>query len=148
MTADSVESTFTERFLSPRALESLTPAEGIELMLRFYVDEPADDLADLEMADMLLFQWGTYHWSQGAFELDITRQLIFGNGEDEDILQLTLTFRFALTEELNPLTCGNRWCMSRTGLEDVRHFILTSAPYTSVDKKLPLSVDLYYGVAG
>jgi len=131
MTEDSVESTFTERFLSPRPLESLTPVEGIDLMLRFYAEQPADGLMDHEMADMLLFQWGTYHWSQGAFELDITRQLMFGNGEDEDIYQLSLTFRFAPTEELNQLTRGNRWCTSRADLEDFRHFVLSSAPYTS-----------------
>jgi len=149
MTKDTVEATFTDRFLNARPRDTLTPGEGIDLMLRFYTDEPVDGLGDHEAADMLLFQWGLFDWGHGpSFELDITRQFIFGDGGDEDIFQLSLTFSFAPTQELNNLTKGNRWCSSPAELEDFRKFVLGSAPYVALNKELASSVDIIYGVAG
>jgi hypothetical protein len=149
MTEDSIKSTFTDRFLNSCPLENLIPGEGIDLMLRFYGDEPVDGLANGDTADMLLFQWGVFDWGHGeSFEFDITRQLIFGDGEDDDIFQLSLTFRFVPTDELRNLPKGNRWCSSRAELEDFRHFVLRSAPYAALNKKLASSVDLHYGCAG
>jgi len=146
---ESVKSTFIDRFLNSRPLQTLTPADGIDLMLRFYLDESVDGLSNREMADMLLFQWGVFDWGQGeSFEFDITRQLIYGDGEDGDIFQLSLTFRFVPTEELNNLASGNRWCASRAELEDFRHCVLRSSPYASLNKELASSVDLHYGCAG
>ena len=149
VTQDSIKTTFADQFLNSRPPESLTPGEGIDLMLRFYADEPVDGLADGDMADMLLFQWGVFDWGHGeSFEFDITRQLIFGGSEDEDIFQLSLTFRFVPTDDLRNLPEGNRWCSSRAELEDFRHFVLRSAPYAALNKKLASSVDLHYGCAG
>ena len=149
MLHESVRSTFVDRFINPRPVESLTPGEGIDLMLRFYADELADGLAGGDMGDMLLFQWGTYDWGEGEFfDFDITRQFIFGDREDEEIFQLSLTFRFVPTEELKSLPEGNRWCQSRAALGDFRSFVLNSPPYVALSKKLASSVDLHYGCAG
>src|SRR5678815_803153 len=77
-------------------LASVRPAEGLDAMFSFYRDVRADGCRLESDGDMLLFQWGTYDWGKGQhFELDITRQLVPGPGEDEDIWQLQLTFRFA-----------------------------------------------------
>ena len=55
-------------------------------MLAFYESMRFDDVDLAADGDMLLYQWGTYDWGRGAsFEFDITRQLILGAGEDEDI---------------------------------------------------------------
>jgi len=88
-----------------------TPLAGIERMVAFYKEVRADDV-DLDTdGDMLLFQWGTYDWGSGEmFEVDITRQLIRGSGEDDDIWQLHLTYRFAPSDALLAIGKGDRWC--------------------------------------
>jgi hypothetical protein len=80
---------------------SLSPARGLEMMLAFYRTVRFDDVDIAGNGDMLLYQWGTYDWGEGeSFEFDITRQLILGTGEDEDIFQLSLTFKFQPTVAL------------------------------------------------
>src|SRR5260370_27897402 len=82
-------------------LSSLSPAEGITLMLALYQDERADGCEIDEDGDMLLYQWGCYDWGQGeTFEFNITRQFMDGAGEEEDIRQLSLTFKFKPSESL------------------------------------------------
>src|SRR5262245_54775822 len=82
-------------------LSSLSPAEGIMLMLGFYQDERADGCEIDEDGDMLLYQWGCYDWGQGeSFEFNITRQFIAATAEDEDIRQLSLKFKFKTSEPL------------------------------------------------
>jgi hypothetical protein len=99
--------------------------------------------------DMLLYQWGTYDWGDGeSFELDITRQLIFGEAEDENIFQLSFTFKFVPTTELRRLAPGNRWCSSSEELEEFRNFIHHSAPFLTANEQLASSIQLEYGIAG
>ncbi|HEY4187918.1 MAG TPA: hypothetical protein VGP07_22775 [Polyangia bacterium] len=88
-----------------------TPRAGIEKMASFYNDVRVDDV-DLESdGDMLLFQWGTYDWGDGpTFEVGITRQLIRGTGEDDEIWQLHLTYRFPPSEALVAIGDGDCWC--------------------------------------
>src|SRR5438874_3186994 len=95
MKPESAESEFLRMVTQAgRTLPSLQPAEGVDLVLDFYQNERADGCPMADDGDMLLYQWGCYDWSDGeSFELNITRQLIEG-GEDEDIRQLSLTFRF------------------------------------------------------
>src|SRR5262245_31541706 len=78
-------------------------------------------------------QWGTYDWGEGeSFEFDITRQLILGAGEDENIFQLSLTFKFQPTVKLRQLGDGNRWCRSLEEVEEFRSFINSSPEMISV----------------
>lgn len=117
-------------------------------MLGFYANQSAEQCLS-NGGDMLLYQWGTYDWGDGkSFEFDITRQLIFGDGEDEDIFQLSLTFKFLPTDELTQLASGNRWCRSRAELKDFEYFIRLSAPFLAVNKQLASSAQLEYGIAG
>jgi hypothetical protein len=148
MNQHSVESTFIDRIRNiGESLETLTPSKGIDLMLNFYDD--AVDGSRNDHGNMLLYQWGTYDWGEGeSFELDITRQLIFGEGEDEDIFQLSLTFKFVPTMELRQLASGNRWCSSRDEIEEFRHFINHSAPFLAANQQVASSVQLEYGIAG
>lgn len=67
-------------------LSSLSPTQGINLMLDFYSDERAEGCQIEEDGDMLLFQWGVYDWGEREhFEVNITRQFIeIGREDDED----------------------------------------------------------------
>jgi hypothetical protein len=88
-----------------------TAFAGFARMLEFYRDVRVDDVSLEADGDMLLFQWGTCDWGRGPhFEIDLTRQLIRGEGEDDDIWQLHLTYRFAVSDALRDLEDGNRWC--------------------------------------
>src|SRR5579871_4801619 len=100
-------------FLARRTLVrgDLTPNQGVSAMLAYYKEHRAEGCSFDRDADMLLYQWGTYDWGRGEFfELDITRQLILDDGEDVDIWQLRLTFKFKPTGVLRDFDSGNRWC--------------------------------------
>ncbi len=128
---------------------SLSPARGLEMMLAFYRTVRFDDVDLAGNGDMLLYQWGTYDWGEGeSFEFDITRQLILGTGEDEDIFQLSLTFKFQPTVALRQLGAGNRWCHSLEKVEEFRSFIDSSPAIIAVGQATPSKVQLEYGLAG
>jgi len=130
-------------------VRSLSPAQGLEMMLAFYVSVRFDDVALTAYGDMLLYQWGTYDWGEGeSFEFDITRQLILGAGEDENIFQLSLTFKFQPTVKLRQLGEGNRWCRSLEEVEEFRSFINSSPAMIAVGHATPSIVKLEYDVAG
>jgi hypothetical protein len=143
-----------KRFLQrikPRApeLAALSPAEGIALMLGFYKEERADGCEIAEDGDMLLYQWGCYDWGRGeAFEFNITRQLMEAAGEDEDIRQLALTFKFTPSEALRKLASGNRWCHSPDEVSEFRSFIESSPAYKAVATAKPSEVTLEFQVSG
>ncbi len=89
-------------------------------MFGFYCDVRCSGVDMDRDGDTLLFQWGTYDWGDGEhFEIDITRQLIRPESEDEDIWQLHLTYQYPPAAELRALGKGHRWCH---GLEEVRAF--------------------------
>ncbi len=140
-----------ERYLSQRGgdLRALGPSSGIDAMLRFYRDVRVRDCNLAQDGDMLLFQWGTYDWGHGEyFEFDITRQFIVGPGEDGDIWQLSLTFKFTPDDTLRALDSGNRWCNSPQQMEEFTSFLRGTAAYAAVAERRPVSVGLDYGCAG
>ena len=91
--------------------------------------------------DILLYQWGTYDWGNGKyFELDITRQFIEAELEDDDaISQLSLTYKYQPSAELDALGTSNCW---EDATPDFRRFILTSAPFISVADAKADQIDL------
>jgi hypothetical protein len=132
-----------------RQLSSLSPEEGMIVMLDFYRDERADGCKIDEDGDMLLYQWGCYDWGQGEFfELNITRQFIDGACEDEDIRQLSLTCKFRPSESLRQLADGNRWCNSPEEIASFRSFVESSPAFLAVAKTKPAEVTLELQVAG
>lgn len=141
-----------EKVLTQRALERtrLTAKEGVPAMLAFYRDERADGCSFDRDADMLLYEWGTYDWGRGEFfDLSITRQLIHGgSGEDEDIWQLALTFKFSPTEALRALRQGNRWCHDLGEVEEFERFLRTSEAYQAVAAVIPTTVEVRYVCGG
>jgi hypothetical protein len=128
-----------------RSLATLTPAEGIDYMLAYYADERADGCDLGADGDMMLFAWGTYDWGDGpAFEVNITRQLIITNDEEDEPLQLRLSFRFEPAAGAGTGDRNWRWCSSPEELPEFRRFVARSAATKVVGKASPNSVELLY----
>lgn len=139
------------QLVKPKAsqLSSLSPADGIALMLAFYQDERADGCEIDEDGDMLLYQWGCHDWGEGeSFDFNITRQFMDAAGEDEGIQQLSLTFKFKPTDSLRILGDGNRWCHSPDEISEFRSFIEASAANKAVANTRPAKVALEMQAAG
>jgi hypothetical protein len=138
---------------SGKSLPALTPDEATTLMLSFYKHTRADDVNLEADEDMLLFQWGVYDWGQGEyFEYTITRQLIadraFIDKETHEewtermFEQLSLTFRYKLSEALRGLPSGNRWCYRPEELTDFAQYIAESPATLAVRNEIAHRVEL------
>lgn len=128
-----------------KELGSLRPAGGVRALLDFYSAERADGCDPEADGDMLLFQWGTYDWGAGeAFELNITRQLT-ADGEDAEIRQLRLTFKFKPSTALRALGEGNRWCESPGRLKDFHRLVLGTPAFAAVGRRRADKVCLEFG---
>jgi hypothetical protein len=105
---------------------------------------------DLERdGDMLLFQWGTHDWGGGElFEVDITRQLIKDTGEDDDIWQLHLVYRFAPSEALRALGQGERWCSQPDEVDAFELFLMSHPALSAIGSRGDGQVELGYECAG
>lgn len=132
------------RRLSTQAIETLPPAQSFALMLDFYETVRAQDAAPpAEDGDMLLFQWGIHDWGNGEqFELNLSRQIIYPDGDDQDIYQLGLSYFFQPDNALKALGSGNFWCHSPSGTDEARTRILTSPALTQCDGRKAVSVSL------
>jgi hypothetical protein len=132
-----------------QSLSGVRPAAGIAAMISFYSNVRAEDCDIQNGGDMLLFQWGTYDWGEGEhFEFDITRQFIGASGEDEDIWQLSLTFKFPPENLLRELADGNRWCHGLDELTAFETFVLNSPACAAVADRVETSPELDFECAG
>jgi hypothetical protein len=154
-----------EQFLRARGhrLEAMTPREGVDAVLEFFRTQRFSFRGE----DWLLFQYGTYDWGAGRyFDFDLTRQLAVEPDEDspdgaetevdpeayegEGMWQLSLTFKFAPTEELEALGDDGLWCESHSpaALADFESYVSTSAPYRALSDLRADVVELTYEDAG
>lgn len=136
-----------KRLLAARGTDAATlaVAQGFDAMFEFYRNERADDCEIENDGDMLLFQWGTYgERNARRFELDITRQFIRPEGEDDDIWQLSLTFVFPPNE----IPSGDSWCGAPPDLDSFAEFVRSHAAYAAVAHDTPVLVELDYECAG
>lgn len=134
-------------FLQARGMGAakLSVDEGIDAMIDFYRSARADDCLLDHDGDMLLFQWGSHDWGKGPhFELDITRQFIRDDGEDEDIWQLSLTFVFPPTA----MASGNHWCLTPDDLDAFAKFVVAHPAFAASLNATPLRVELDFERAG
>lgn len=133
---------------SGTATSDITLKKGISLMSEFYREVRAQG-CDLDFdGDMLLFQWGIYNWdgSGATFQCDITRQFIQGESEGNDgMTQLSFTFHFATTAELEKIPPGNTWCNDPTDLLEFEKFIYDSDAFKAVNDATPSKVEINYG---
>lgn len=117
------------RFLShERESSDSDAAHMFVLFMRFYSEQRATGLSDGPNSDMLLFQYGCYDWGKGEFfELNLTRQFIVPNGEDDTtISQLQMTFRYKPNERLRDLPRHNLWCRNPDDVDALRRDVLSS----------------------
>ena len=143
MSPDSARDIFLDRLrMMKKTLASLLPEEGVEEMIRFYRDIRFEGCDMDQDGDMLLFQWGTNDWGDGEFfDLNITRQVIECNDRDDNIRQLSLTFRYAPNQELTTLESGNQWCYSTKDMSIFGTFVTESAALKAVSRGRPIKVD-------
>jgi hypothetical protein len=150
MRAKNVKKEFL-RYIAGRgeSLETMRPLIALEMALAFYRDVRADECDQASDQDMLLFQWGTYHWGTGNhFELGMTRQFIFNEGDDEDIRQFHVRSKFPPSEELGRLVSGDRWCHSLAELPSFALFVREHPVCAAVDSRGDASLSLEFECAG
>ena len=124
-------------------LLEFVPHVGLVQMLSFFETTEAEGCT-APSRDMLLFEWGTYDWGEGAsFELCISRQFIETGAEGEpEISQLRLVFKYAPSSELAAFGEGNRWCNSSTEVSGFAEYIQASPPFRVVAEQEAPSVRL------
>jgi hypothetical protein len=124
-------------------VNACVPRQGFAQMVSFYQSVAAEGCEQPD-GDMLLFQWGTNDWGSGAhFELNMTRQFIEQEPQDDDaISQLSLTFRFEPTAERGVLAQGNRWCGRPIELQEFLAFTLSSPAFAAVADQRAMEVGL------
>src|SRR5262249_13022454 len=108
------------QFLEIRGIgvSSLTAEQAVECAIAFFESVRFADVESEERdGGMLLFQWGTYDWCDGAgrsFEFELARQLIIAGSDPEDdddaLWQLHLTLHYAPSEAIAGVGAGDRWC--------------------------------------
>jgi hypothetical protein len=115
------------------SLLDVEPGVGVEQMLSFFEGTQAEGCT-APSQDMLLFEWGTYNWGQGAsFELAMSRQFNETGAQGEpEISQLRLVFKYAPNARLSALGEGNHWCNSRAELSKFAQFIRANPAFRAL----------------
>lgn len=149
MDAREAQHEFEEHLAARGATVSgLLPSQGLALMISFFRERRPPS----NVEDDLLYQWGTFDWGSGeSFEVDITRQLILGGvAEDENIWQLSLTFKYKATDQLRALGSGDRWCgtIAPRGIDYFAQWIEKSPAFQAVSQMEPDKIELDYECAG
>ncbi len=136
------------RFLDAQRLEvtRLSPEAGIRSVLEFYRTTRFDS-GSTGSSDTLLFQWGTYDWGDGLhFEFDLTRQFRWPSSDEEDeIWQLSLTFKFEPDNDLRALRSGDRWCEAPGEIVEFEKYFKSSAALRAVATRAGPRVALSFG---
>jgi hypothetical protein len=131
-------------------VESLGVEQGVRLMLDFYRNQRCENCSIDNDGDMLLYQWGMTG-SEERFELDLTRQFIVGeDSSDENTWQLSLTYQFSATSELQSISTGNKWCSQPKpqAVDYFEKFVRDSAAYRSIVDLEPTAVLLNFDNTG
>lgn len=132
------------RLLEANGLEpaSLTPAAGLDWMLRAYRTERYRGCEIESGGDTLLFRWGVRYWSRGEwFEVEIARRLF--DGEEGRGRLLRLVFRYH-PEVVESATSGELRCDSPEEIDRFRRRVKRSAGYRAVQSWHPAHVDLLF----
>ncbi len=141
--------TYFEDFAAEKGvtIAAVSISSGIDVMLDFYRNIRADGCDETD-TDMLLYQWGRE--PNGQFAIDLTRQLIFGGDDDENIWQLSLTFNYSAEPCFEDIGSGNKWCYKPHpgAIDYFSKFIRDSEPFAAATGQGPVSIKLDYFCAG
>ena len=115
----------------------------VKVVFEFYQSTRASGLSADPDSDVLLFQWGTYDWGDGArFEVDMVRQFakrrMFG---DAVLSQLHATAYFE-PSEFSELSASDFWCHSVEELGDFRERVLASPAFERNAGSRPLRSEI------
>ncbi|AFM14007.1 hypothetical protein [Turneriella parva] len=121
----------------------LSPETLLKQIVDFYLNTRFEEVDISADGDMLLIQWGTYDWGEGAFfEFDITRQFIESSKTDDDaISQLHATLFFAETPELSKEQ-GNQWFHDPESAASTFDFVKGLKFIDKLQKLKPLKVEI------
>lgn len=130
--------------LSPTPVGDLPVSDSFSLLAQFYETQRPTDAVENQDGDMLLFQWGTYDWGDGAnFTLNLTRQLIYPDGEfDQEIWQMGLTYNYEPSAALDALKSGHRWCHDLSNVKEFMESVLGSEAVSACGNETPRFVKL------
>jgi hypothetical protein len=137
-------------------VSGLTAKQAVEGAIAFFESVRFDDVeAEERDGDMLLFQWGTYDWHDGAglsFQFDLARQLIIVGSDPEDdddaMWQLHLTLHYAPSEANAAVGAGHRWCHRVADARPFETFILSTRAMTVAASAPPDRVEIGLDQAG
>lgn len=117
---------FEQYCLAPTNKDWDTILTLLRAVLSFYRHHRFSGLAESE-GDMLLFQYGVYDWGSGpCFELDLTRQFVEQERDDDDDVfsQFHLTCFYAADERLTALGKDSRWCPDLSELDQFAAWVV------------------------
>ena len=149
-----------------KTLDGLAPREAFGLMIDFFANWGALEVDVDKDGDGLLFQWGTYDWSNTGspkFDLNLTRQLIVSTRDDDDDLdidddertdldergddgtyQLSLTFQFEADDATEALGHGTEWFFAPAIDSNAEDGVLSSDVLAEAEKLPVLGVNLEF----
>jgi hypothetical protein len=125
---------------SGKSLEELRAPDAVSLIAEFYRDHRAQHARITDRGDSLLWQWGP-DADATAFTVDLTRQLI-REGDDQPIVQLTLTLAYRWTPGRRALGRGHAWCFAPTELRAFERELKSTAAYRAIAGAAPSAVTL------
>ena len=138
-----------ERGIDPSAPPSMREAAAV--WLEFFRDVRVSDGVPEEggNADMLLLEWGIRPELKGYYErcfyLNLTRQFISEDGEDDDaIFQLYWQAEYEPTEDLTALGAYSEWCDTPSALHYFNERVLGSTVFPLLDGRRPFKVELVF----
>ena len=123
-----------------KPLETLRVGSALDVMTGFYTEARAQHARILEGGDGLLWQWGP-DADATRFTASVTRQLI-REGDDQPIVQLTVSLAYRWTPARRALGRGHAWCFTPTHVAEFEHGIRRSAEFRAVATAAPVVVTL------
>ena len=129
------------------SLISLSPVDGVHLMLNFYRTVRTDGFRPDIDSDSLLFQWSGADSAGGSrFDFDIARQFykIEDNSGGFTVHQLHLAFIYDASPEFRALGSGSRWCHNPSDADAFEQFALSSPACRSALAAAPKDVVIQY----
>ena len=118
-----------------RQPDSLRAPESLALVAGFYADHRAQHARITDGGDRLLWQWGP-DADATSFTVDLTRQLT-REGDDQPIVQLTLTLSYRWTPGRRALGRGHAWCSGPSELSAFEREVRSSDAYRAIVSAAP-----------
>ena len=125
--------------------ENISAGELIRISTALFNDIKIAGDSEVEMDDMLLFQYGIYDWGNENgrhFSFDITRQFFPSNEDEPYQLRLTLIFNPAPFEKIAAYDC---WSSEYAQIEDFAAHIRLTDGYRAANEAVAIKYELDFG---